>query len=52
VIRTVVELLTRETLPPDEPALGEIVVVTRNADGTWYRGRHSSNPPGLNGCAV
>jgi len=47
VIRTIVEMLTQEPLPPDEPALGEFVVVTRNADGTWYRGQRSSNPPGV-----
>jgi broad specificity phosphatase PhoE len=47
VIRTIVEALTRETLPSDEPALGEIVVVTRQPDGTWRRGQRSSNPPGL-----
>ena len=47
VIRTIVETLTRETLPPDEPALGQIVVVTRQPDGTWLRGQRSSNPPGL-----
>ena len=23
------------------------VQFTRNPDGTWYRGQHSSNPPGL-----
>jgi broad specificity phosphatase PhoE len=47
VIRTVVETLTGEALPPDEPALGDQLVLTRNPDGTWYRGQHSSNPPGL-----
>lgn len=47
VIRTIVEALTRETLPPDEPALAGVVVVTRQPDGTWFRGQHSSNPPGL-----
>ena len=47
VIRTLVETLTGEALPPDEPALGDAIVLTRNPDGTWYRGQHSSNPPGL-----
>lgn len=47
VIRTIVETLTGEALPLDEPALGEQLVLTRNPDGTWYRGQHSSNPPGL-----
>jgi broad specificity phosphatase PhoE len=47
VIRTVVETLSGEVLPPDQPAVGDKIVVTRNPDGTWYRGQHSSNPPGL-----
>jgi broad specificity phosphatase PhoE len=47
VIRTVVETLSGELLPPEEPALGGKLVVTRNPDGTWFRGQHSSNPPGL-----
>jgi broad specificity phosphatase PhoE len=47
VIRTIAETLTGEALPLDEPALGEQLVLTRNPDGTWYRGQHSSNPPGL-----
>jgi broad specificity phosphatase PhoE len=51
VIRTLVELLSGETLPPDDPGLGERVVLTRNPDGTWYRGQHSSNPPALDPAA-
>ena len=47
VIRTLVETLTGEALAPDEPAVGESVVLTRNPDGTWYRGQRSSNPPDL-----
>jgi broad specificity phosphatase PhoE len=47
VIRAIVEALARETLPPDEPALGATVVLTRRPDGTWFRGQHSSDPPGL-----
>jgi broad specificity phosphatase PhoE len=47
VIRTIVETLTQGTLPPDEPVLGGQLVLTRNPDGSWYRGRHSSDPPGL-----
>lgn len=47
VIRTIVELLTGEALPPDTPAIGERIVLTRNPDGTWYRGVRSSDPPGL-----
>lgn len=51
VIRTIVETLTGETLPPDEPALGQIVITTRNPDGTWFVGQRSSNPPGLEAAA-
>lgn len=47
VIRAIVEALTGEKLALDEPAIGELIVVTRNPDGTWYRGVRSSNPPGL-----
>ena len=47
VIRTIVETLSGEVLPRPEPALGASVELTRNPDGTWYRGQHSSNPPGL-----
>jgi broad specificity phosphatase PhoE len=47
VIRTIVESLTRETLPPEQPALAETLILTRQPDGTWFRGQHSSNPPGL-----
>ena len=51
VIRVIVETLTRETLPREAPAIGELLVVTRNPDGSWYRGQHSSNPPGLDEAA-
>jgi broad specificity phosphatase PhoE len=51
VIRTIVETLTGQTLPPDEPAVGQIVVVTRDGDGTWFLGQRSSNPPGLEDAA-
>jgi broad specificity phosphatase PhoE len=47
VIRTVVETLSGVVLPPDEPEVGGKVVLTRNPDGTWFRGVHSSNPPAL-----
>jgi broad specificity phosphatase PhoE len=50
VIRAIVERLTGAALPSDEPALGELIVLTRDADGTWFRGRHSSNPPALAEC--
>lgn len=51
VIRTIVETLTGEPLPPDEPAVGQVVVVTRDADGSWFLGQRSSNPPGLDAAA-
>lgn len=51
VIRAIVEALTREALAPELPAIGEMLVVTKNADGTWFRGRRSSNPPGLDEAA-
>jgi broad specificity phosphatase PhoE len=47
VIRTLVEKLTGDSVERGQPALGEIVGVSRAADGTWFPGRHSSNPPGL-----
>ena len=48
MIRTIVETLTRRGAcrPTSRPSAGAIVL-TRNPDGTWYRGQHSSNPPGL-----
>jgi broad specificity phosphatase PhoE len=51
VIRTIVETLAGEMLAPDEPAVGDVVVLTRRPDGTWFRGQHSSNPPGLDPAA-
>jgi broad specificity phosphatase PhoE len=51
VIRTIVESLTSTALPSEQPALGEILVVTRNPDATWFLGQHSSNPPGLEDAA-
>ena len=47
VIRTVVERLTGVAVDRGQPALGEIVGVSRAVDGSWFLGRHSSNPPGL-----
>lgn len=51
VIRTIAESLTGAALPPEQPALGDFVVVTRNPDATWFLGQHSSNPPGLDEAA-
>jgi probable phosphoglycerate mutase len=47
VIRVIVEQLTGEALPVGEPPLGGLVTLTRSAEGGWFLGQHSSNPPGL-----
>jgi broad specificity phosphatase PhoE len=47
VIREIARQLTGEALGKDEPALGELVVLTRIADGPWVLGVRSSDPPGL-----
>ena len=47
VIRVIVDTLTGSQLDRDNPAFGEAVILTRNNDGTWKRGAHSSNPPGI-----
>ena len=47
VIREMARQLTGEAMPRSEPALGELVVLTRIADGPWLRGVRSSDPPGL-----
>jgi broad specificity phosphatase PhoE len=47
VIRVIVETLSGKALERDEPALGEVVTLTRDGDRDWYRGRRTSDPPGL-----
>lgn len=47
VVRAVVRELTGEELPADAPPLGGIVHLTRDADGSWFVGKRSSNPPAL-----
>jgi len=47
VIRVVVQQLTGEALPLGDPPLGGVVTLTRNAEGSWFRGQRSSNPPRL-----
>ena len=47
VIRVILETLTSEAPERDWPRFGEAVILTRNDDGTWKRGGHSSNPPGV-----
>jgi len=38
VIRVIAEHLTGEALPVGDPLLGGIVTLTRNAEGSWFRG--------------
>ena len=47
VIRVIVDLLTGSQLDRDQPAFGEVVILTRNNSGSWERGAHSSNPPNI-----
>jgi broad specificity phosphatase PhoE len=47
VIRTIVEELTGAPLERKRPALAEVIGVSRQPDGSWFLGRHSSNPPAL-----
>jgi len=47
VIRTITEALCGETLERDEPALGGIVQLVAQPDGSWRRGVRSTNPPGV-----
>jgi broad specificity phosphatase PhoE len=45
VIREIARQLTGDAMSRTEPALGELVVLTRVADGPWLRGERSSDPP-------
>ena len=48
VIRTIVEKLTGERVADRErPALGDVLILTRQPSGRWTLGMHSSNPPGV-----
>jgi broad specificity phosphatase PhoE len=47
VIRIIVDTLCDDTLPDGEPALGEMVCLTRQSDGRWAIGSPSSNPAAL-----
>lgn len=47
VIRAIVEELTGAPIDRERPALGELVGVSRNPDGSWFVGRRSSDPPAL-----
>ena len=50
VIRVVAELLTGEAPSHEEPPIAGAIDLTRDGD-TWFRGRRSSNPPGLEASA-
>lgn len=47
VIRILAEELTGEKPSAEEPALGGAVELTRRPDGSWFRGRNTSNPRAL-----
>ena len=47
VVRAIVADLTSTQLPPAEPELGGVVLLSRDANGEWFPGRRSSNPPGI-----
>lgn len=44
VVRLLAEELTGEKPAAEEPALGGAIEVTRRPDGSWFRGRHTSQP--------
>ena len=52
VVRILLEELAGEALEPEAPALGEMVELSRTADGSWARGRRSSNPDGVDAAIV
>ncbi len=47
VIRTISEALLGDPLEAGVPELGGVVALSRNPDGSWFTGRHGSNPAGL-----
>lgn len=47
VIREIARALECEIADRDRPALGEAIVLTREADGRWTQGTRSSNPSGV-----
>jgi len=47
VIRTIAERLLGVPLAAGAPELGGVVGLGRAADGSWFQGRHGSNPPAL-----
>jgi probable phosphoglycerate mutase len=50
VHRSIVEFLTGTTLDRELPTLGGVIELTRDGD-RWFLGRHSSDPPGIDGPA-
>ena len=44
-VRAIAEKLLGTALPPEEPELGGVVVLSRGADGRWFRGRHGAEAP-------
>jgi len=52
VIRIIAETLLGEPLAAGVPELGGIVGLGRAADGSWFQGRHGSNPPALTEAAA
>lgn len=47
VVRILAEELTGEKPGAEEPALGGAIELTRRPDGSWFRGRHTSQPAPL-----
>jgi broad specificity phosphatase PhoE len=47
VIREIVQGLTGERPEREQPALGDAIVLTREAGDRWVQGARSSNPPGV-----
>jgi len=47
VIREIVRQLTGASPEQPEPELAGSIWLVREPDGSWQRGRHSSDPPGL-----
>jgi broad specificity phosphatase PhoE len=52
VIRVIAEKLLGEPLADGEPELGGAIGLFRSGDGSWLRGRRSSNPTALDGRAA
>ena len=52
VIRALGEQLLGSPLADATPSLGEVVALSRTPGGAWYRGRHGSNPEGLQPVSV